>query len=374
MRISNKIIGFLVSGISLLAVMACSGDETVISGFNDGDGQMVDLCINVCTSDISWPGTRSENVYPEDPAYDMEKMHTLRMIVVRPDNTVEANRKITLVAPGISHEYERIKVAANETKKVYLFVNETTVRETTGERLIGYSLDEIKEGGVFPEQPLRNLRITLEDDEQIAGPLPMTECHEVAVRNTDVETTLFVTRAAVKFSFHIVSKYPKALTVTGLKLHKTSDRMYYLPRNAVYADRVSETGREYKEIISFDTYSGTNDVVYKTYDIYKKAGLGTVQGDNVVEPETTFSIGPVYLLEGKYEDSASGGRNYGLTLAFDGKEFSAYFPNLPVLPRNTHADIYITIDNDRKITIMPLRGVDLDMDFGFDDLFPKDFK
>ncbi|NPD92554.1 hypothetical protein [Xylanibacter muris] len=373
MRKGSNIISFLVACMSLLALAACEDEPLIMSGAGDGNTK-VNLCISVNTADVHWPVTRSEAVYPEDPVNANEKMHTLRIIVVRPDGTVEANHPVMLASPNTYYGYEKIEVEPNERKKVYLFVNEQTKRENTDGRLMGRMLGEIRVGTQFPKEEMESIMLTLGDGEQIAGPLPMTECHEVEVKDEDVATTLFVTRAAVKVSFHITNNSPAEYNITGLKIHKMADRMYYLPRNAVYEDRVSDDGVSFKDIRSFDT---PDNVTYATYDIYRKAGLDGNTGQDANKLNAgggRVDIAPVYLLEGKYTDADSDGKNYSLTLSLDGTDFHGYLPNLPQLPRNTHADIYITIDNDRQITIMPLRNVSLEMDFGFDDLFPKDHK
>ena len=54
-----------------------------------GESMLVNLDLAIRLSDVSQAATRAEYV---DAATEDELMHTLRIIVVRPDNTVEDNR------------------------------------------------------------------------------------------------------------------------------------------------------------------------------------------------------------------------------------------------------------------------------------------
>lgn len=65
----------------------------------------------------------------ENPATDYEKMHTLRVIIVRPDGEVEYNRFLRITGAGLPQEPDDMTfiVKAGESKKVYLFANEAAV-------------------------------------------------------------------------------------------------------------------------------------------------------------------------------------------------------------------------------------------------------
>ncbi|MCM1109509.1 MAG: hypothetical protein NC388_10770 [Clostridium sp.] len=362
----------MIVGIACLVMMlglgAC-GDEPLAleEGIVPAESpHKVNFSIGVAVADAGLQeDVPSGDVYPEAPVNDKERMHTLRIIIVRPDNTVEANRAFTLSAPAVFREYEEIEVEGGEPKRVYLFANEATLREDRSGALLNYSLGTLYEGTRFPQTELENLRIALGADEQMDGPLPMSECHEVYVPDTDIRRLLFVTRAAVKFTFHITNSSARALTVTGLTLDKMADREYFLPRNAVYEDRVSEWGEPFKEIITFDTPAET---VYRTFDIYGKVGLDrpllSARGG-------TLDIASVYQNEGKYMDPLSDGRNYGLSLDVDfgglPMRFSSYLPNLSRLPRNTHAKVNITIhdtDVSWQVDVIPYSSVPLEPEFG----------
>lgn len=294
-----------------------------------GKSARVNLDISVALSELA---LQTPDV-PEEATND-EKMHSLRIIVVRPDNRVEDNRFLEFSEATERYEYETFKVAGNETKRIYLFVNEHTTIETeatsVSRKLIDYDLAGIFPGQPFPEA-LADLTIQLNDDsEQIAGPLPMSDCHTVKVADTDAGYTLFVTRAAVKFSFRIINRGHDERRLSGIAVDKMARKAYLLPKDVTHNDR--------HEIVDYRVPAiGNNE--YYTFE--KETDLSLPAG-------TWVSLDPIYLLEGKYTDADSGGKNYRMSVLLDGEvRLSDYFPDLAQLPRNTHVVVNVTINDSR---------------------------
>lgn len=319
---------------------------------------LVNLDLSVALSDIAVPESR---VSPDAaPANDDEKMQTLRIIVVRPDGTVEANR---FVKPSVALLYdrqERFKVVGREKKRIYLFVNEgNTFVETmdgdpvaTGGRLSEY-LSAIGTGTPFPSERLASLVIRLKGDStQLSGALPMNESHEIEVGATDCSFELFVTRAAVKFTYRITNNSSdQGLLLTGLSIDKMARREYYMPHGTVYAD--NEEG--IREIVRYDAVPAE----YYTFGYSGKTAAGT----GVELPYgKSVELPPIYLLEGKYEDP------YAMSLSVNGVAQSRFFPALPQLPRNTHVVVNIDIRSDAKVLwevdVVPYDEVPLFPEFG----------
>lgn len=155
---------------------------------------------------------------------DDEKMQTLRVIVVRENGIVEDNRFIRLNQATELYKDVSFKVVSKEQKRIYLFVNEETAIKighgSSNEllKLTNY-LSEIKQGDEFPTTEISQLTVQLDaNDEQLNGALPMSECHLVKVPEKDHECKLFVTRAAVKFSF---------LNHEQGRKYQSIDRTYY---------------------------------------------------------------------------------------------------------------------------------------------------
>lgn len=308
-------------------------------------------------ADSPMPGTRAA----EDalPAGNNEKINTLRIVIVRPDGIVEYNRFISLSSAVDSYGDEKFEVLGNEKKRIYLFVNEGTeikTAEGTMRKVVDYDLAAIKEGERFPAADISGLRIRLEDNtEQLAGPLPMSECHDITVGGTDSRHELFVTRAAVKFSFNITNNSGRNIVLKGLTIARMAKEEYYLPKNTIYNDVVID-GVDCKEITSYDVPS---DAGYYEYGSDKGLSETLSAGSKV-------SLSPIYLLEGKYT-AVDDERNYSMKIFFDGMELGDWFPKLSRLPRNTHVVVNITIGKtavDWDVDVLPYIPVDLDPEFG----------
>lgn len=348
-----------------LLLCACISDIGDNGNDRDNDGTLlVNLDISVALSDVSDALTRASG--DAGAANDNEKMHTLRVVIVRPDRTVEANRLIDFrEAAALYHkEPESFKVAPNERKRIYLFVNENTTatdRVTGSERkLVDFNFNGIGVGSSFPADDIDGLKISLNDNtEQIDGPLPMSEKHECFVNKRPVqECSLFVTRAAVKFTFHITNNSGNSVTLNKFTIARMAREEWYMPR-AKYGDPDETTGQ--RVITEYEVPTGVG------YYVYGK--------DNPVQDGVTVAAGgeavldPIYLLEGKYTDEPdSEGRNYSLEISLNNTTRKHYFPELETLPRNTHVVVNITCDADSKVTcgidVIPYSDVPLEPDFG----------
>ena len=312
----------------------------------------VNLRIDVALADIS-EVVRSTRGY-EDAEGPNEKMQMLRIVIVRPDGTVEANRLIELATAATEHGYESFKVIGKETKQVYIFVNERTTVPDNGvnRRLAPEALNRISVGQAFPATELTEATIQLNGaDELLVGALPMSDCHEVYVPDIDVERTLFVTRAAVKFSFLIINETSRTISLEELSIDKMARREYYLPR-------VSEYGKEH-EIVEYDVPLIENN---EYYTFRKEIG-------RTAKIDEKIALSPIYLLEGKYRD-ADDIRNYKLSLKLNGSATPyGYFDQLPQLPRNTHAVVTITVRDTEinwEVDIVPYGEKALFPIFGLD--------
>ena len=346
---------------SLLLFCACGSVVEDHGGDHDGT-LLVNLDVSVALSDVSDALTRTGTAGYADAANENEKMHTLRIVIVRPDGTVEANRLIDLgAAASLRHEMERFKVFGNERKRIYLFVNEGTTaidKISNSEReLVEFDWNSIEVGRDFPVNAIEELRIRLEDDtEQIEGPLPMSEKHEYFVdEEPEQSCSLFVTRAAVKFTFRIINKSSRSISFDGLTMDKMAREEWYMPR-AEYGEP-DETGR--REITEYEVPAGVGYYVY---------GKNTPVPDGVtVDAGHETVLNPIYLLEGKYADDADS-RNYSMEISVDDITRKHYFPMLTTLPRNTHVVVNITYDEDAKVTcdvdVIPYSEVILDPGFG----------
>lgn len=356
----------LFTTISALLLTSCqSGSDA------DEPRPEAEFKLSVALADMSRNGiTRSvENFYDPSGAAisDNEKMQTLRIIIVRKDGTVEHNRYIDFSNhPSIWYGQEQFKVERGEDKEVYLFVNEnsTTYYESTGKTVVLSNNNFIREGSTFPTDIIKNLTVkTTINDEVLSGPLPMCEHHTIKAEALGRDTTLFVTRAATKFTYVINNNLDKTISWSGLTIDKVSRKEYYLPNNTTYTFTKDEKGEIISGVVEdYNVATIQNNEHYtfrRTFD-----AISVAKGEEK-------ALEPFYLLESKYTDSTSSDPklNYKTSITLDGITLeSKYLPNLSQLPRNSHVVVYITIGKGYEISctvdVRPYGEIILEPGFG----------
>ena len=193
----------------------------------------------------------------------------------------------------------------------------------------------------------------------------MSESHRVWMPNEDHSCSLWITRAAVKFTFRLVNRAAANHTyrITGLTIDKLAHKEYLLPRDATYATHEAEDGTLIREITDFSVpLQGNNG--YYTYGRESGMKVSVPAGDNAVV------LDPIYLLEGKFTDPADK-RNYSMSLWIDGAKMSSYFPDLSLLPRNTHVVVTIALTGAEaqwQVELVPYTTKILEPSFGLDEV------
>ena len=310
---------------------------------------------------------------------DGEKMQTLRIIIVRPDGTVEHNRYYDFhQVPTTYFATAQFEVVGGETKKVYLFANENT-KFDSGRKVANYDFAAIKVGEQFPTNDITGRNIYTDPDAslievndaltQMALPLFMSECHSVYVpEKEDKKVELIIVRAAVKFTFRIINKSNEPLALNQLTISKLARREYLLPNGVVYGTEPSEEDRTTITYIkSYNVPMTGNNEHYNfkaTFaDKAVPAKSATGNGEVVLDP--------IYLLESNYnDDSSTEGRNYKISLTVGDETYeNGYFDNLTALPRNTHVVVDVTLNDkltglDCVVRVYPYGEYWLDPEFG----------
>lgn len=344
---------------SLLLLCACG---SVADDLNEGhdDTLLVNLNISVALSDIS-DALAHASRGDADPKNDNERMNTLRIVIVRPDGTVEANEYIDLTSsPTMQSGIKRFTVVAKEEKSIYLFVNENTevFNTTTGtsRKLLDYDLSKIKVKGKFPNA--KDWQIHLEENsEQITGALPMSQIHKYYVtKDKEQSRKFFVTRAAVKFSIHIINESSNKISFGGFTLDKMAREEWYFPRASYNPPAITD---DKMPVVS--EYEVPAGVGYYSYIRNSASDAFEIEGKKHLYLE------PIYLLEGKYIDEDDS-RNYSMNITINNITRKHYFPELSVLPRNTHVVVHITCNMDSEISciaeVIPYSEIFLDPEFG----------
>lgn len=294
----------------------------------------------------------------QDPETDNEKMNTLRIIVVRESGIVEHNTYLNFTRPDLILKDMEYKVVGGEKKKIWLIANEGNSKMT-------YDFSGIRPGAEFPEKDVNEACISMTgNNDEITGWIPMTACHEVDMPLKDYDTELFIVRAATKFTYILTNNTSAPLHLSGLTISKGARKEYLFPRAKFgkwsYTDPVDGsivTEDVEKQIISYEVPLVQNNEYYvfqKTLSVTADAGA-------------SVKIDPIFLLEGKYIDAASDGKNYSTSLTVNGIEYPSYLPELPQLPRNTHAVVYVSFSEmgiSFTVEVMPYGEVILNPGFG----------
>ncbi len=336
---------------------------------------LMTLKINVGLSG-SLPETRADY---SDAENEDEKMHSLRVIIVRPNGIVEKTEYIDLENEPVTERVCEFKeIVSGESKRIFLVVNEhATKTEENGivRPVVSYDFSKIGQGELFPVDTVYNLTVCLNGKtEQLTGPLPMSDMHQVEIprysadgQEHSLEVSLTVRRIAVKFTYYVTNKSDKNLRVVGLKMEKMAHSEYFMPREFDGGYFVVPSVNGSNEYYSFlHNFSKAIDIPAKAENIHLLQQAGEK---------------PVYLLEGKYEDEKSDEEdtmlNYKMALKLQCDEFGKdswettfeYFPSLPeYLRRNTHVVVFATIQPDLEIKcevhVHPYIGIPLEPDFG----------
>lgn len=286
-----------------------------------------------------------------------EKMQTLRIIIVRPDGTVEHNRYYDFhQVPTTYFATAQFEVVGGETKDVYLFANENT-KFDSGRKVAEYDFAAIKVGEQFPTNDITGQNIYTDTDAslievndaltQMALPLFMSECHSVDVpEKQDKNVELIIVRAAVKFTFRIINTSNEPLALNQLTISKLARREYLLPNGVEYGFEPSvEDGTTITYIKSYKVpMIGNNE----HYNFKATFADKTVPAKSATGNDGEVVLDPIYLLESNYNDDPSTtGRNYKISLTVGDETYeNGYFDKLTALPRNTHVVVDVTLNDE----------------------------
>ncbi len=311
----------------------------------------------------------------EEPATDYEKIQTMRFIIVDADGNIEHNAYMRQ-QPNYTTGKQMFKVKPSQTKTIYLIGNEASIPYETMKPFLA-----LRKGDHFPENTYSDITLSRTDGQPLftdTEVIPMTEVHKVSVGGIQYDgttprpyrTALFVTRASIKITFKI--NVDDAYTgfdpdiLSDIIFNQVADREYLFPNNTVY-DPAKATVYE-----TVDNPAVVDKRIITEYDVPADARnaaytFNWIKSDD--KSRRTFSAGPVYLPETKYAIPGTTSP-YSITLPVNGTELTATLPNLPALPRNTHAVININLNGSSlscTVDVIPYAGIDLNPDFGFDE-------
>ncbi len=418
-------IGYIT--VFLLACMAClltacgnnAGGEGIV--VPDADGAMVRLSFSVQTTEApaaqasrALVTTPDDNNYFEPAATDQEKLHSLRVIIVR--HTVDAAGDSVLIVEG---NYKRnefdtplsyvsgsqmnptdplgFEVIGGEYKTIYLIGNE----EATGlTDQLGYAVGAPYDGAIetLTFAPADNGTLLINNTGTTKQYVPMTEKFDVFVpeaqalpsvvqpdpadagKNIRIHYinlgTLFVTRTAVKFSFNVSATNVDNLYLTSILVNGLAKQEYLLPHNTVYtpakpsfhlypnadAGQTTTVGR------FITAYAIPPETQHGDYTFLSKEGVKLSPTPVALNPALYFCES---MLNGPNPPLDGDPYNITVVLTQQGTNntqiLTAPLENLPILPRNTHVVVNIQFNGNDvhfQVDLVPYIGVYLDPVFG----------
>ena len=330
---------------------------------------------------------------------DNEKMHSVRVIILHENGTVEHNKFYALDGAQVQRAI-LLKVTPNEKKKIFLFANEKSVSAVEGVVGVNSTLsaffDSYVEGASGFEAAVNDLYFA--PDYSAENPIPMSSMYEIEFpKQGNFDGTFYVVRVATKFTVNFMNWRGEEVAVENFTIASHADKNFLMahvndtPQNQAlfkgktwidWLREVSEASSENDDYATTETAGWLKDYELpaqankaKTYTHGPvTVGVPTIDINNPDKSKPgVATVPPVfYLPESKNPKAgaADGEQEYTLTLKMEGKNesFVCKLPNLKALFRNTHVVVNIVLYRSMEIEVdvIPYSEVTLDPEFGLD--------
>ena len=331
---------------------------------------------------------------------DNEKMHSVRIVVLHADGTVEHNRHFSLEGAR-EQKYILLKVTPDEKKKIFLFANEESVSKVEGVTGDPQSLTdffkEYTDGTSGFEAAVNDLYFTPNYTD--GKPIPMSSMYEIDFpAKGNFDGTFYVVRVATKFTCRFKNFRSDAVTVNSISVSDIANNSYLMvhkqnlmmeftgednvTRELFWIDwlkMVSDESQMYPEdktlvdkrgwIMDYDipegaapiTQTDLNLSVPKATSMYVNQEQGTLYTFYLPESKNLIKPGETYE-EQQYKMTLGLTDEYG-----EQKSFNFAFDNLKALFRNTNVVIDIIMyDREVVVDVIPYSEVELEPEFGLD--------
>lgn len=377
-----------VAAFTLPFMVACSSQEESFPP-DVTETSEATLLLNIATIEGSRAGTAELS--------DNEKMHNVRIIILHSDGTVEHNKFYSLDGPMAQHSI-LLKVASNESKKVFLFANEESVSAVEGNENVGGSLssffDSYREGASGFESAVNSLYFA--PDYTGGKYIPMSSFYVVEMPGQGtVEKTFYVVRVATKFTVNFLNWRGEEVRVEHFSIASHADKNYLMAHvENSQQNRDLFNGKTWIEWLKDvsdassgnDSYETTEAVGWlKDYRLPESANMTITYTHEAVtigkpkvdinnpgnsKPGVAQNIPIFYLPESKNikVGATDGEQEYQLTIKVAGHDepFVRTLPNLKALFRNTHIVVNITLHKtlEIEVDVIPYSEVILNPSFG----------
>lgn len=332
---------------------------------------------------------------------DNEKMHSVRVIVLHNDGTVEHN-KFYALDDAQEQRSILLKVTPDEKKKIYLFANEESVSAVEGVADVNSTLSAFfhtyVEGMSGFEDAVNGLYFA--PDYSAGKPIPMSSMYEIDFpEKGNFDGVFYVVRVATKFTVNFKNWRGEEVTVENFSIESHADKNFLMAHVNSYPDTQNpETNQKYPTWIDWlkavsdasnvDSDAATEEFGWLTdYKLPAEEGsISTYTHGKVTVGKPTVDINypdnskpgvasvvPVfYLPESKNlkQEGATivGEQEYTLSINIAGRAepFVCKLDKLKALFRNTHLVVNVTMYNSNEIVVdvIPYSEVILEPEFG----------
>ena len=331
---------------------------------------------------------------------DNEKMHSVRVIVLHENGTVEHNKFYSLDGAQVQRAI-LLKVTPDEKKKIYLFANEESVSAVEGVADVNSTLSAFfhtyVEGMSGFEDAVNGLYFA--PDYSAGKPIPMSSMYEIDFpEKGNFDGVFYVVRVATKFTVNFKNWRGEEVTVENFTIASHADRNFLMAHVSSYPKILNlETNQPYPTWIDWlkavsdasneDSDAATNRfgrlTDYRlpeqtTAKVYTHEGLKIgkptvdIENPDNSEPGVANVVPVFYLPESKNlkQEGATivGEQEYTLSINIVGRAepFVCKLDKLKALFRNTHLVVNITMYNSNEIVVdvIPYSEVILEPEFG----------
>lgn len=329
---------------------------------------------------------------------DNEKMHSVRVIVLHENGTVEHNKFYSLDGAQVQIAI-LLKVTPDEKKKIYLFANEESVSAVEGVADDSQSLTDFFEGYTDSneesgfEDAVNGLYFA--PDYSAGKPIPMSSMYEIDFpEKGNFDGVFYVVRVATKFTVNFKNWRGEEVTVENFTIASHADKNFLMAHVNSYPDTQNpETNQKYPTWIDWlkavsdasnvDSDAATNRFGWltdyrlpeqTTAKVYTHEGLKIgkptvdIEKPDNSEPGVASDVPVFYLPESKNLKAGATEQEYILTIKIAGRAepFVCKLDKLKALFRNTHLVVNITMYNSNEIVVdvIPYSEVILEPEFG----------
>lgn len=333
---------------------------------------------------------------------DNEKMHSMRVIVLHSDGTVEHNKFYAFYGAR-DRRLILLNVTPNEKKKIYIFANEESVPTVEGVTVVGENqsltafFNSFTEGMSGFEYAVNNLRFV--PDYSAGTPIPMSSMYEIDFpEKGNFDGTFYVVRVGTKFTCRFKNFRSGAVTVNSISVSDIANESYLMAHKQSLTMEFTEEDGSKSDLFWIDWLKKVSDESQEhpddktladsrgwimDYDIPESAVHAPVSLTdlNISVPKATGtdvnqeqgSMYILYLPESKdliNPTETYGEQQYVMTLGLtdeygEKKSFNFALDNLKALFRNTNAVIDITMyDKEVVVDVIPYSEVVLEPEFG----------